>query len=318
MGRARDQGSRYAKQKGRSPTGRFARLAHKLLESGAYRSLSPNARALLVELAMMENGKNNGTLFLSVRDAADRIGISDPHAAGRAFDELEQRGFIACTSEAHFAVKAGAGSRARAWRLTWEAVGGKRGPSNEFEEREPEPKTRARARMIAGQKALKRWKRQEAELQSAVQDFHTHDAERVGKKHTTADADGDESPFVVQDKHTRFQQNGQNAPIVVVQDKHTHTADQLGSDADASRAKPAETYPALASGPSSDLNGASCDDALRDRITAHWTKLDGSGRRAWATSQRLSLGELRDFIISGAPLPITKQVALWSAARRAG
>jgi hypothetical protein len=247
MGRSRDHGSRYAKHKGRSPTGRFARLAHSLLESGAYRSLSPNARSLLVELAMMENGKNNGTLFLSVRDAADRMGISDPHAAGRAFDELEELGFIACTSEAHFAVKAGAGSRARAWRLTWQAVGGKRGPTSEFEEREPGPKTRARQRMIAGQTALKRWKRQEAELQNAVQDSHTHDAERVWNKHTTGSTDEADSPFVVQENVTRFSENGGNPPITVVQDKHTHTAYQLESDSGA--------------------DGSSPDDALRDRIT---------------------------------------------------
>ena len=125
MGKHSDPSGRYAKQRGREGrTDRFARLSHKLLESGAYRALSPNARSLLVELAMMENGKNNGTLFLSVRDAADRMGIASPQAAGRAFDELEELGFIACTTAAHFALKAGTGSRARAWRLTWQAVGG--------------------------------------------------------------------------------------------------------------------------------------------------------------------------------------------------
>src|SRR3546814_5807606 len=49
-----------ADQKGRSPTSRFTRLDHRLLTTPAYRALSPNARSLLVELAMMENGKNNG------------------------------------------------------------------------------------------------------------------------------------------------------------------------------------------------------------------------------------------------------------------
>ncbi len=55
---------------GRSMTSRFARLDHRLLESAAYRALSPNARALLVELTRMDNGSNNGALWLSVRDAA--------------------------------------------------------------------------------------------------------------------------------------------------------------------------------------------------------------------------------------------------------
>jgi hypothetical protein len=57
---------------GRSMTTRFARLDHRLLESSAYRALSPNARALLVELTMLENGNNNGSLWLSVRDGAAR------------------------------------------------------------------------------------------------------------------------------------------------------------------------------------------------------------------------------------------------------
>lgn len=188
MGRGKDLGSRYTKAKGRADGARtrFVRLDFKILESAAYRALSPNARALLTELAMLENGKNNGTLFLSVRDATDRIGLADAHAAGRAFDELEELGFIACTVEAHFAVKASNGSRARAWRLTWQAVGAKRGPTNDFEAREPEPKTRARRRMIAGQKALKRWKRDQSQGRNAVVDLGTYDADRVGKSATTA------------------------------------------------------------------------------------------------------------------------------------
>src|SRR3546814_19367076 len=79
-----------ADQKGRSPTSRFTRLDHRLLTTPAYRALSPNARSLLVELAMMENGKNNGSLFLSVRDAAHRMGVSDQKTAGAAFVELQR------------------------------------------------------------------------------------------------------------------------------------------------------------------------------------------------------------------------------------
>src|SRR3546814_8378969 len=109
-------------------TSRFTRLDHRLLTTPAYRALSPNARSLLVELAMMENGKNNGSLFLSVRDAAHRMGVSDPKTAGAAFDELQDLGFVDMVADAHFAIKAGKGSRARVWRLTWPAVAGKQGP----------------------------------------------------------------------------------------------------------------------------------------------------------------------------------------------
>ena len=47
-------------QTGRNPTTRFARLDHRLLNSPAYRALTPTARALLVELTMLDNGENCG------------------------------------------------------------------------------------------------------------------------------------------------------------------------------------------------------------------------------------------------------------------
>src|SRR3546814_2980510 len=70
-----------------NPTGRFARLPHEVMLSAAYRSLTPNARALLVEMMAMENGQNNGSLWLSIRDAAARIGLVNKESVGKAFDE---------------------------------------------------------------------------------------------------------------------------------------------------------------------------------------------------------------------------------------
>lgn len=229
--------SRYEKAKGRGDgTQRFTRLTHKLMESGAYRALSPNGRSLLLELAMMENGRNNGVgLFLSTRDAADRMGVADPNTACAAFAELEALGFVAVTAEAHFAVKTGAGSRARYWRLTWESVAGLMGPTHEYETREPAPQTRARARMIEGQRALKRWKGEQqpetiAKNNIAVRDFPTHGAERVGKKHTTAGVEPPENGARVCDFPTQKTGNGGKPPILVVGDFPTYTADQSGAD----------------------------------------------------------------------------------------
>ena len=113
---------------GRNPTSRFARLDFRLLHSNAYRSLSPNARSLLVELVSLHNGDNNGSLYLSVRDGAHRMGVADLTAATRAFDDLRALGFIELTQDAHFGVKAAEKSRARCWRLTWEAGPGAQRP----------------------------------------------------------------------------------------------------------------------------------------------------------------------------------------------
>lgn len=144
---------------GRNGTGRFVALRHRMLESNAYRSLSPAARSLLVEIAMLYNGSNNGSLFLSVEDAAHRMGLSDTHASGAAFKELQQLGFIQMTKEAHFEVKAAETSRARTWRLTWEPGPGRRIASWDFLEHEPEPGTQSHKRMERGLRALKRYKK---------------------------------------------------------------------------------------------------------------------------------------------------------------
>ena len=101
--------------KGRnSGSRRFVQLEHALLESAAYSSLTGNARSLLVELMMLFNGRNNGSLYLSVRDAAARIGVADLGAVGRAFDDLCEAGFIECAKGSSFTSKAGRSLRKKA------------------------------------------------------------------------------------------------------------------------------------------------------------------------------------------------------------
>lgn len=159
--------------KGRSDTltTRFVRLDHKLLNSNAYRALSPQARSLLIELCMLYNGRNNGSLYLSVRDAADRMGVADLCAASKAFDQLIELGFIEMTKEAHFAVKTSHVSRARCWRLCWESGPDKRRPSDQYLTREPTPKTKARKRMDKGLRALKRYRQANSANRLPVLDF---------------------------------------------------------------------------------------------------------------------------------------------------
>jgi len=144
---------------GRNETSRFVRLDYRILNSNAYRSLFPNARSLLVELVMLHNGENNGSLYLSVRDAAHHMGVADLTAASRVFDDLVALGFIEMTQEAHFKVKACEASRARCWRLTWLAGPGRKAPSWDFLEREPEPQTPARRRMERGLRVLKAYRK---------------------------------------------------------------------------------------------------------------------------------------------------------------
>lgn len=111
---------RKLKRNGRSGgESRHVRLYHWLLTSPAWKSLGAVSRALYVELSGLYAGTNNGDLFLSVRDAGKRLNI-DKNTAGRAFKELEDRGFIRPRQKGSFDWKA---RHATSWVLTEHPVG---------------------------------------------------------------------------------------------------------------------------------------------------------------------------------------------------
>lgn len=93
------------------------------LKSPAYRALSIGGRALLIELKALYNGRNNGELFLSVRDAAGRLGVSKNYAWDR-FWELRRLGFIRPHRVGAFNLKSEARrGEATSWVLTEFALG---------------------------------------------------------------------------------------------------------------------------------------------------------------------------------------------------
>jgi hypothetical protein len=129
-----------------------------MLNTPAYMGLSANARSLLEQLQMLENGKNNGSMFLSVRDAADLMGAGDVKTAQRAFGELIDHGFIRETQAASFHVKAGEyDRRARAWRLTWLPEPNRRGATFEFRDWSPVTGSVAAKRIERVRRAILRW-----------------------------------------------------------------------------------------------------------------------------------------------------------------
>lgn len=72
---------------------RHVRIHHWLMETAAWRSLGPVARAALVELYSYYNSQNNGDVFMSVRRLATAIHVS-PTTANKALHELVDKGFI--------------------------------------------------------------------------------------------------------------------------------------------------------------------------------------------------------------------------------
>jgi len=102
--------------KPKNPRGRFVMLYQDLMESAAWASLSGNARALYVHVAARYNGKNNGRIPFSAREATLILKISKGTAA-RAFKNLIERGFIAVAKRSGFNLKRGQG-HATEYRLT--------------------------------------------------------------------------------------------------------------------------------------------------------------------------------------------------------
>jgi hypothetical protein len=132
--------SRNANQKGRRVEKRHVRLYHTETGCSAWQNLSGNAVKLLIAVARLYTGDNNGSIFLSVRDAAREIRVTR-NTAARLFSELEAHGFIAATERGHFHVK---GGPATCWRLTWHGALG-RAPTRDFERWESGKETKSRS-----------------------------------------------------------------------------------------------------------------------------------------------------------------------------
>lgn len=87
--------------------GKFAGLQLATLETPAWRSMTCTAQALYPWLLLEFKGaraNNNGKIALSVRQAADRLGVGI-NTAARAFHELQAKGFIVVRQGAELGVK---------------------------------------------------------------------------------------------------------------------------------------------------------------------------------------------------------------------
>jgi DNA-binding transcriptional MocR family regulator len=74
-------------------TGRHVQLPEWLQASEAWRTMKPGPRALYIELKRRYNGRNNGNIILSHRQAAEALAVHR-NTVGAWFEELEARGFI--------------------------------------------------------------------------------------------------------------------------------------------------------------------------------------------------------------------------------
>ncbi|OYX72934.1 MAG: hypothetical protein B7Y81_04240 [Caulobacter sp. 32-67-35] len=103
-------------KKGRSKTGSFVMLQRFMMDSPAWGDLTPAARSIYLEVAKLYNGRNNGFIALSVRDAAERCRVNKDTAA-KSLALLQGHGFIECVTPGGFSRKI---RHATEWRLSIE------------------------------------------------------------------------------------------------------------------------------------------------------------------------------------------------------
>ncbi len=125
-----------ANRKGRNDGAKHVRMYWWLLDCPAYRHLSCYGRALLIEFIYRHTGGNNGSVIMSVREAADRLGVA-LNTALKALAELQDKGFIRLAKAGSFDLKR---RHATEWTLTMFAVGDIK-PTKDFVNWKPPEKT---------------------------------------------------------------------------------------------------------------------------------------------------------------------------------
>ena len=107
-------------QRGRSKNEPFVKLHRGVTSSEAWKSLTCEARCLLIEIWSRHNGQNNGRIPLSHKEARKSLRVGSRKVAA-AFRDLQDRGFIIPREKGSFDWKVAAGQgKATEWEITTE------------------------------------------------------------------------------------------------------------------------------------------------------------------------------------------------------
>lgn len=90
--------------KGRRSTEAHVRMYRHELECAAWQTLSPDARALLIEMRAFYRPAEANLIFMSVREAMRRLGVGQRRAEA-ALDQLQVRGWITLDTPGGFSRK---------------------------------------------------------------------------------------------------------------------------------------------------------------------------------------------------------------------
>lgn len=89
-------------------------LPVRMIKSIAYQTLTPQAKVLMMLLQI--HWRNDKLVDYGVREAAEKIPC-DRRTVSKAFNQLQERGFVTCIELAFFSSRTQ--SKSRTWRLEW-------------------------------------------------------------------------------------------------------------------------------------------------------------------------------------------------------
>lgn len=114
----------------------FVPMLHQTMDGEAWLALTPTAKALypFIKRRAGHQGKFNGAVICSVREAATYLGVHKDTAA-RALQDLQRKGFIVAVDVGRLGIN-GEG-KATTWRLTEMGAFGEHRPSKDFERWSP-------------------------------------------------------------------------------------------------------------------------------------------------------------------------------------
>ena len=107
------------KEKRTERKGAFIRFYKEIMDSPAYRHLSPVSRSLLFEFMAIFTPRRNGELSISLRRGAELVGVNKD-TLSKSYKQLEEQGFIELRRGQNWQQ-----GEAREYRLTFEMCNGR-------------------------------------------------------------------------------------------------------------------------------------------------------------------------------------------------
>ena len=104
-------------------------VCRQMIESPNFQTLTSYSRSLIT--LMQCHWRPDKYVDYGIREAMTRLCCSDK-TARRAFDQLQERGFIVCEEQSLFSSRTQ--SKSRSWRLTWLPYGFDCDPTNDWEQ----------------------------------------------------------------------------------------------------------------------------------------------------------------------------------------